>query len=66
MMSVVCRLQEVCRRQECLFMCFISEFTCRIVTYAEELVSIYICYSTGEWFNTPLSVFITSTPGQCV
>ena len=27
---------------------------------------VYICYSTGEWFNTPLSNFITSTYGQCV
>ena len=34
-------------------MCFISEFTCRIVTYAEELVSIYICYSTGECLILP-------------
>ena len=26
--------------------------------HAEELASIYICYSTGDWFNTPLSSFI--------
>ena len=41
-----------------------DEFACRIVTYAEELASIHICYSTGDWFNTPLSGFITSTCGQ--
>ena len=39
-------------------------FNCRIVTYAEELVSIYICYSTGGWFSTPLSGVITSTYGK--
>ena len=44
----------------------VCEFACRIVTYAKELVSICICYSIGEWFNTPLSSFITSTYGQCV
>ena len=26
------------------------QLTCSIVTYAKELVSVYICYSTGEWF----------------
>ena len=40
-----------------------DRFTCRIVTYAEVLVSVYICYSTGEWFNTPLPGFIMSTYG---
>ena len=40
---------------------FWNEFICRIVTYTEELTSIYICYSTGDWFNTPLSGLITST-----
>ena len=34
------------------------------ITYAKELTSIYICYSTGDWFNTSLSGFITSTCGQ--
>ena len=42
----------------------LCEFTCRIVTCAEELVSIYIYYSTRECFNTFLSGFITSTYGQ--
>ena len=42
----------------------VGRFTCRIVTYVEELVSVYICYSTGDWFNTPLSGFITSTYSQ--
>ena len=42
-------------------------FTCRIVTYAEELASAYICYATGNWFNTPLSGYITSMYGTvCV
>ena len=27
-----------------------DRFTCRIVTFAKELTSVYICYSTGEWF----------------
>ena len=38
-----------------------DEFSCIIVTYAEELASIYICHSSGNWFNTPLFGFITST-----
>ena len=28
---------------------------------AEELASMYICYSTGEWFNIPPSSFVYST-----
>ena len=43
-----------------------DEFTCRIVTYAEELASIYICYSTGDRLNAHLSCCITSPYGQCV
>ena len=43
-----------------------DEFTCRIVTYAEELGSIYFWYSIGDWFNTPMSGFITSTCVQYV
>ena len=38
-----------------------DESTCRIVTYLEELASIYISYSTGDWFNTPLFGCILST-----
>ena len=32
--------------------------------HAEELASIYICFSTGVWFNTPLSSFVHSTCGH--
>ena len=28
--------------------------------HAEELASIYICYSTGDWFNTPLYILHVS------
>ena len=28
--------------------------------YADELASIYICYSTGDWFNTLLSNIIST------
>ena len=59
--SETCNVDDSERRED-------DEFTCRIVTHTEELASIYIyiCYSTGELFNTPLSAFITSTCGQSV
>ena len=34
-----------------------DEFTCRIIICAKQLVSIQVCYLTGDWFNTPLSSF---------
>ena len=34
--------------------------------HAKELASIYIlCYSTGDLFNTLLSIFVHSTCVQC-
>ena len=35
-------------RQDGVVWC--DRFTCKIVTYAKELTSVYICYSTGDWF----------------
>ena len=35
----------------------VIRFTSKTVSYAEVLTSIYICYSQGIGFNTPLSIF---------
>ena len=36
-------------------------FTSRTVLYAKELTSVSICYSQGNGFNTPLSIFYTQS-----
>ena len=33
------------------------EYTSRTVSYAKELTSVHICYSQGNGFYTPLSIF---------
>ena len=36
-------------------------YTSKTVSYAKELTSVYICYSEGNGFNTPLSRLLRTT-----
>ena len=40
--------------------------TSRTVSYAKELTSVYICYSQGNGFNTPLSGLLCTVHGKSV